>query len=333
MIIVYYLSESKRELLKVEVTIDSELPDSIVWIDVIEPTLEEERFIEQRFDIEPPNRQEIDKIEVLSPFYLEEGVCIMTVTVLHKPDTDYPESTAITFILTSDHLITLRYAKPRLFNYFASRAMRRPKSYNSPEAILEGIIESIVHKIADVLEKTGNELDDLLLEIFDRKSKIMKSKMGGTSASYHDIVKQIGRYGNFISKNRESLVSISRLLIFFGQVDYKKLLVRRNNMLKLKNVSREVTSLSEYANFLSQRNNFLLDATLGMITVEQNMIIKVLTVAAAVFMPPTLIASIYGMNFMHMPEVGWMMGYPFALLMMLVSGLFPYLFFKKRGWI
>ncbi len=338
MILVYH--STKRGMVKTEITPQDKLPRSVLWIDLVEPTPEEERYIANNLDIDTPNREELDKLEVVSPYYKEDNAYFMTVTILYKQEADSPRSMPITFIITPKCLVTLRHARPRTFSNFASRALRKSDLYSSPELILEGLVEALVHRIGDVLEKTGNELDELLLKVFDRKQDAVKSSTkANTSEYYDDIIKQIGRYGNFISKNRESLVSISRMLIFFGQItqekpaDGKATNSRKGYAMQFRNISREVHSLSEYANFLSQRNNFLLDATLGMLNVEQNMIIKVFTVAAAVFMPPTLIASIYGMNFKAMPELEWLLGYPFALMIMIISALIPYLFFRKKGWI
>lgn len=101
----------------------------------------------------------------------------------------------------------------------------------------------------------------------------------------------------------------------------------------VKTLARDIRSLSDHASFLSQKITFLLEATLGMINIEQNAIIKIFSVAAVVFLPPTLIASMYGMNFKHMPELEWLVGYPFALVLMVLSAILPYMFFKSRGWL
>lgn len=328
MITIYTITGDRVE--SIELTAPSTMPENTVWIDLFEPTVEEEKSIEAALDINLPTREEMNKIEVMSPFYKEGNAHYMTVTVLDKSTHEYPDSAAITFILTPEYLVTLSYTRSYSFNTFAARAVRNPKSCASAENSLAGIIDVLVNKIADVLEEIGNELDALLKAIFEKSPtshKIISSK------HYNNIIRKIGYTGNLISKNRESLVSINRLLIYFGQIEESKHITKREYRLRFKHLTREVYSLSEYANFLSQRNSFLLDATLGMIYVEQNMIIKVFTVAAAVFMPPTLIASIYGMNFKHMPELDMISGYPIALSIIVVSAILPYLFFKKKGWL
>lgn len=333
-IIITIYFQSGKFVTKKEISPGEELPKDLLWIDLIEPTQAEEVFIEKKLQIEAPNREEQDKIEVISPYYKEGDSYFMTITALFKVDADYPESSPVSFILTPNCLVTVRHAKPRFFTNFAARILRQKEDYSTPGMILEGLVETLVNRIGDVLEKTGNELDNLLLAVFDRNAQTLRHKTKTNSSGYYDgIIKKIGRYGNFISKNRESLVSVSRLLIFFNQIEKGKLLAHREQKAKYLNISREVGSLTEYANFLSQRINFLLDATLGMLNVEQNMIIKVFTVAAAVFMPPTLIASIYGMNFKNMPEISWIFGYPMALVMIVVSALIPYYYFKRKGWL
>ncbi len=345
MIIAYTLSSGKHSKLnKIELTSDDVLPKNVVWVDLIEPTIEEEKLVESTLKIDAPTREEMDKIEVLSPFYKEDDSYFMTITAIHKADKDYPEGTAITFILNPRCLVTLRYSKPKAFNYFSARAVRNPSLSATPDLALEGILEAIVNGLADILEKTGNEIDQLLVDVFEKpkgigsdttkKDRQSEYEDDGLSNNYYNIlIKRVGRTGNLISKIRESLVSINRMLIFFGQIEDGKYMARKEHRMRFRNLAREIHSLTEYANFLSQRNSFMLDATLGMINVEQNMIIKVFTVAAAVFLPPTLIASVYGMNFKFMPEVEWVFGYPFSLILMVLSAVLPYYFFKRKGWL
>lgn len=346
MIIAYTLSQN-AELERVEMEAGGEIPQNTVWIDLIEPSLEEEKTIEKALSIEAPTREEMDKIEVTSPFYKEGESYYMTITALNKADKQYPEGTAIIFILNKRCLVTVRYARPKAFSYFAGRAMRNSALCNSPEIILEGLIESMVHSVADVLEKTGNEIDQLLIDVFEKpkefesesakKNKTWKQhipdKENTASNYYTNIIKRVGKTGNLISKIRESLVSINRMLLFFGQVEDIQTSSKKEHKNRSHSISLEIQSLTEYANFLAQRNSFLLDATLGMINVEQNMIIKIFTVAAAVFLPPTLIASIFGMNFKFMPELDWVFGYPAALFLIVSSAILPYYFFKKKGWL
>ena len=329
MITIY--TDLDNRLQKQEMNIGSAIPKNSLLIDLYEPTTNEEQYIENILQINIPTRAEMDKIELMSPFYKDGNAHYMTVTVLDKPSKEeHPDSTAVTFILTPECIVVIRYSTPWSLVNFIARATRGLQQCNSPENILNGILESFINKTADVLEEAGNELDDLLKAIFEKSTKqeIISSK------KYNSVIRKIGYTGNLISKNRESLVSINRLLIYFSQIeDNPRITSKKEFRIKFKNLAREVHSLGEYGNFLSQRNSFLLDATLGMISVEQNMIIKVFTVASAVFMPPTLIASIYGMNFKNMPELSFVLGYPMALAIIITSALLPYFFFKKKKWL
>ena len=163
-------------------------------------------------------------------------------------------------------------------------------------------------------------------------SRDVFSRSGGeTSRDFQKLIARIGRAGDLATKARESLVSIGRLLAFAIQASQAR--GRKGSGSRLKTVGRDVASLSDHASFLNQKINFMLDATLGMINIEQNAIIKIFSVAAVVFLPPTLIASIYGMNFTDMPELGLPFGYPLALALMVVSAILPYWYFKRRGWL
>lgn len=343
--IIAYTFSAKDGVKKIDVKVGGSIPKNTVWIDLLEPSLEEEKLIEKALKIDAPTREEIDKIEVMSPFYKEGVSYYMTVTALNRPEDNHVEGAAVIFILNPKCLVTLRYSKPKAFAYFSARSMRYPDMCMSPDIVLEGLIESIVHSTADMLERTGNEIDQLLIDVFekpygthkvrkknkrDQTNKPMTDKAG---SYYTNIIKQVGKTGNLVSKSRESLVSIHRMLIFFGQIDDSKFLSKKEYRTRFRNLTREMYSLTEYANFLAQRNSFLLDATLGMINVEQNVIIKVFTVAAAVFFPPTLIASIYGMNFHNMPELDWTLGYPLVLVLIVLSAILPCLYFKKKGWL
>lgn len=342
MIIAHTLTKIKGKLNidKIELSSDSKIPENTVWLDLIEPSVEEERFINKALNIDAPTREEMDKIEVMSPFYKEDNAYFMTITAIHKINKDYPEGTAIIFILHARCLVTLRYARPRSFSGFSSRATRLPQLCANPETVFEGLVEALVNELADVLERTGNDIDQLLVDVFEKPTHFTENANSKQSEPveqdsdyYRTIIKRVGQTGNLISKIRESLVSINRMLIFFGHIDDIRANQKREFRARFRNISREIHSLTEYANFLAQRNSFLLDATLGMINLEQNMIIKVFTVAAAVFLPPTLIASAYGMNFKYMPELDWTFGYPFSLLLMVLSAVLPYYFFKKKGWL
>jgi magnesium transporter len=215
---------------------------------------------------------------------------------------------------------------PLPFRRFIAYSERHPAAATTAPGILAGLLESIIERTADVLERVGQGLDDLSANVFAADHK-------GTSRArdLRSVMERIGRDGDLTSKARESLVTLARQLTFIQQSTAMQM--PKDLVARYRSMSRDVLALSDHASFLANKSSFMLQATLGLINIEQNNIIKIFSVAAAVFLPPTLIASIYGMNFHFMPELDWPFGYPLALAIMLVSALLPYYFFRRRGWL
>lgn len=304
-----------------------EIPADAVWIDMLHPTDEEEDLVERALAIDVPTHEEMQEIEISSRLYRQDGTLFMTATLLANADSDKPESGPVTFVLTADRLVTIRYLEPRPFQVFAQRVLRRGSGFDSAVTTLVGLLDAIVDRTADILEHVAADVDAISREIFEHSSaRPTKTR------DFQDVLRRIGRKGDLNSTARESLVSIGRLSTFLAQgLDGAK--VSRDTKTRVETLGRDVHSLTDHASFLSNKVTFLLDATLGMINIEQNAIIKIFSVAAVVFLPPTLIASIYGMNFEAMPELEWLLGYPFALALMVASAILPYWYFKRRGWL
>jgi magnesium transporter len=323
----------------------AELTRTAVWIDLLEPTAEEEQNLEAALGIDIPTREEMQAIELSSRLYEEKGVLYMTATVLTNADTDRPESAAITFILATNKLVTLRYVDPVPFQAFAKRREANLQRYQTPSQFLGGLVDAIIERIADILESAGARLDGLSARIFGRDNsavvipltdRIAHSPRGearkARQRDYDEVLQLIGAVSDLISRTRESLVSFTRLTSYYREVR-RETAEQGESLAHLKTISGDLAALSDHATFLGGKLSFLLDATLGMIANEQNAIIKILSVAALVFLPPTLVAGIYGMNFHVLPELSWPYGYPFALAIMLASAVLPYLWFKRRGWL
>ncbi len=297
------------------------------WLDLIGPTEEERALVGEALGIDVPTREEMYEIEVSSRLYMEEDVPFMTALILFHADTPQPETTPITFILTRTRLVTVRYADPASFRTFISQVQRRPLRAATPERALCGLLEAVTDRIADILERAAGDLDAVSREVFAESSGRERRKRRDLT----EVLRRIGRSGDLISKTRESLVSITRLVTFLSATS--KTSARKGLRVRLKTLARDTLSLSDHAAFEANNVNFLLQATLGVINIEQNAIIKTFTVAAVAFMPPTLIASIYGMNFDVMPELRWPLGYAFALGVMVLSAILPLLYFKRKGWL
>ncbi|PWK63886.1 magnesium/cobalt transporter CorA [Aminobacter sp. AP02] len=302
--------------------------DKVVWADLFNPTREEEAMIEQWLGVGVPTREEMEEIEISSRLYVEDGAYFMTATLPSQADSDDPVMSPVTFVLRRNLLVTIRYHEPRAFTTFPMRAEKASTGCTTAETILIGLLEAIVDRLADILERASRGVEAISKDIFNPTA----TKASKRDRDFQRLLKDIGRKETLTSDIRDALTSLQRLSGFLanavGQGKNGK-----DAKAHVKTLSRDVLSLTDHANFLSQKITFLLDATLGMINIEQNGIIKIVSVAAVVFLPPTLVASIYGMNFELMPELKWLFGYPFALGMMVVSAILPYWFFRRRGWL
>lgn len=298
-----------------------------IWIDLDTPSHDEEIRLEALLDVDIPTREDMEEIEISSRLYHEDGAAFMTAMLPAQADGDDPQMAPVTFVLTAARLITVRYHTPRAFQTFPQRAEKVAMGCTTGEAVLIALLEAIVDRVADILERAGREIDGISRTIFRQPG----GKPGKTG-DFRKVLQDIGRKGDLISNIRDSLMTLDRLDGFFTQVTTQ----RKNEKdvrARIKTLSRDIRSLGDHAAFLSQKITFLLDAILGMINIEQNAIIKIFSVAAVVFLPPTLIASIYGMNFRVMPELGWPFGYPMALGLMVLSAVLPYVYFQRRGWL
>jgi len=300
-----------------------------VWIDLLNPTREEDLVVEQALGIAVPTREEMAEIEASSRLYQEGGAHYMTALVLFQPDAPNEplSATPITFILAGNRLVTVRYAEPRGIKIFLARVQKRDAPCMNGVAVLVGLLEAIIDREADRVEHIQADVDKLSQTIFG-----VKGGERTRTLRFDASIRAIGREGELTSRSRESLLTLDRLLTYLGHVmsergDDKPLRAR------VKTAHRDVQSLADHIGYLSTKITFLLDATLGMINNEQNTIIKIFSVLAVALMPPTLVGTIYGMNFEHMPELKWMFGYPFALMAMVVSAVIPWLYFKRKGWL
>lgn len=293
----------------------------VVWVDLFVPTVEEETFVEKIFAINIPTSDEMHEIELSNRLYQENGALYATFTVVTKSDTILPEMASITFVLVGATLITVRYSDPQPFRVIQSRLQKIGQS--KAVTVTAELMEAIVNRMADILESIGHQMDGMTQTIFH-------SGKDGKKLDFEEILRHIGVNGDAISKTRESLVSINRMAGFLLHAPAFHATTEHDRM---RTILHDIAALSDHANFLSSKVNFLLDATLGMVNIEQNAIIKIVSVGTIVLMPPTLIASIYGMNFELMPELKWIAGYPMAIGMMILAALLPYKLFKSKGWL
>lgn len=293
-------------------------PD-VLWIDLLKPTRDEELAVEAALGLQLPTVEEMQALEPSSRLYQENGGTFMTATLLARSHQDAPFATPVTFVLAKGLLVTLRYETLRAFSVFSERAP--DGDLQSGSSALLGLLDAIVERLAKTLEDMGDKVEQA-------SSAIFKRPQGG---NFRPLLTDLAQAQSVTSLTRTSLASLARTL------GYASLAAEISSDTEcrahLETLQRDVQSLTEHAGYQSSHVAFLLDAALGLINIEQNGIIKFFSVVAVVFMPPTLIASIYGMNFDVLPELHWRGGYPMALLAMLVAAALPVLWFKRRGWL
>lgn len=294
-----------------------------IWIDLLNPSQAEEDAIEQILNLDIPTREEMAEIELSNRLHHEDSALFMTALIISYSDTLQPHLDPISFVLTDKQLITVRYVAPQTVTSF----LEKLKKFNTPKPapiLLMDLITANVNRLADILEKIGLTIDNYSQQIFAQSTPQHK-------VNYAQFMQQIGFHGDLNTKVCESLLTFNRLIPYFLQKATP--LLRDTDILRLNTVHKDVVALSEHANFLANKITFLLDAILGLVNIEQSNIIKLFSVAAVIFLPPTLIASIYGMNFKFMPELSWKFGYALAISMMLLAAWLPYKYFKYRKWL
>ncbi|QMW22416.1 magnesium transporter CorA family protein [Sandaracinobacteroides saxicola] len=315
---------------------DGVLPEGTVWVDVADPLPHEKEWVEKALALDLPTRADMEEIEASSRVYREGDASFMTATQVVGLDSDDPTAVPIAFILTPRLLVTLRFSDPHSFRQMILHCERVPLP-DSSLAVLIKLLDMIVDRLADILERMSADVDRTSRQVFGRDTPKTKRL---SSDNLRDILSQIGAIQFVVNKVHDSLLTFARMISFLNlpqeteaAANGSRAKLDKRSREGLKSLVRDVSSLLENSSYLTNNIAFLLDAALGRISIEQNAIIKIFSVAAVVFLPPTLVASIYGMNFEHMPELKLQLGYPMAILMMILSAVLPYLWFKKKGWL
>jgi magnesium transporter len=297
-----------------------------VWFDLLNPTKEEDNHVETLLGISVPTRAEMREIEASSRFYQENGASYMTGFIVHNIDEQTLGTSTLTFILTGNALVTVRYTDSKAFPTFLARVDRGDASCQSGASIMIGLIETLVERQADLIEQIQDRVDKLAKGVFD----LQKRRTRDTKLDV--LLKGTGTQGDIVARVAESATSLERVLHVLKNTAQERN-CEGKIFQRIETADRDLTSLAEHMRFLSDRIGFLLNATLGLISNEQNQIIKLFSVMAVMLMPPTLVASVYGMNFRHMPELEWIGGYPMALGLMFISAVVPFIYFRRKGWL
>ena len=304
------------------------IPAGALWLDLLNPTDKEEKLAEEALGQNIPTREEMLEIEPSSRLYERQGALFMTAAVLYGFKDGRPDTDPIGFILTDKLLVTVRYIDPTPFVVFAEHLYGEPELAKDSLTILVRLLDAIVDRLADELEATAREIEKVSSRIFEHRSRARADRK--TEVRLEALLLRLGAVQRMLTEIRESAVGTGRLLGFLGAA---KRVEGGEHHSHVESLHGDVRGLLDHADFLTDNLTFLLEASLGLITLEQNYVMKLFSVFAVVLMPPTLVAGIYGMNFEHMPELDWLYGYPFALGLILVSAVLPYWIARRIGWL
>lgn len=298
-----------------------------VWIDLLSPDEAELREVEERTGIRVPDLAALREIEATSRLRVDGEILYMTAPMITGVTTDHWQYAPTGFILTPDRLVTVRYADLAPFD--AVLAELETAADLTPALALARLLEEAVDRAADHLEHASEKVSDVSQTIFFEEP----SHRGLSRETRHlrDMMRTVGRASDRASRVRYTFLSIGRMVNFVLDRCTPKLDAAMTE--RLEAIRHDILSLDEFETSLAGRIQLLQDAATAFISIEQNDVVKVLTVASVVGVPPVLVVGIYGMNFHHMPELAWPMGYPYALALCFLSGLIPYLWFKWRNWI
>jgi magnesium transporter len=303
----------------------AELAPDVIWVDLMQPEAEEVEFVERALGVHVPSREELSEIETSSRLRAEDGVLYLSAPLIYRASTSEAHPTPVGFVVSPKHLVTVRFEDLSAFTTPATEPAK-----NVAEAFAH-IVEAVIDRIADGLERIAADLDAISHRLFRAAPLTAKTRRPAReTADLRVMLRRIGGDGDLLASVRDSLLSLSRIVPYVGSMGSDWL--PDGEKQRLETMRRDISSLSDYHGHLANKVQLLLDATLGLINVEQNDIIKVLTIVSVVGVPPTLVASMYGMNFKNMPELNWAWGYEWGLALILISAVAPLLWFKWRGW-
>lgn len=308
------------------------LPDAVAWIDAFEPSEHERAFLAQALGTAIPTRDMLVEIESSSRLSTADGALLISLTATVRDGDGYPGTTPVGFVVTPARVATLRFARLPSFENLAREVCAKGDVSPGGMGATVTILEMIVDQIADLLERIGGELDAVSRDIFLNATLTGDSKHRPRRSgdALHELLRSIGRHADLVSKVSESLLGLSRVPTF--AITKGAEMTTPELKTRLETIAADTKSLHEFQEHLAGKTQFLLDALLGLANIEQNNVFRVLTVVSVVGIPPTFVASMYGMNFKNMPELDWAYGYPYGLTLIALSALIPAIWFKLRGW-
>ncbi len=305
------------------------IPMGATWIDLEEPTREEELLVERCLGVAVPTPEEMAEIEPSSRLYAHDGAIYLTISALYGVEDGTPSSAPIGFVLTDKRLVTVRYVTPKPIRIFSENVRRDPQLASGSTVAFCGLLDAMIDRLADELENVGAEIEKISSRIFAPTVDARRIPADRLTL----LLTRIGKTQLLLAKIRETETSANRALVFLNGTVSLRSRKSADAREHIASLIADAQSLGDHSVFLANHLYFLLDASVGLISIEQNAAMKLFSWVAVVLMPPTLIAGIYGMNFHFMPELHWTYGYPFSLALMLASAVLPLLYLKRRGWL
>jgi magnesium transporter len=300
-----------------------------LWIDMVNPDEPTRQLVEATTGLHVPTREELSEIETSSRLWREGDTLTVSLPGLVRGESGEPRSSPIGFVLSQERLLTVRFAAVPAFDTYAARCRLGQNGDRNPMSLMLGLCESLVERIADLLEREGEELDAVSRRVF-RPSDSRRARPRRAETELRALLRNVGRVGDLVSKVRDMLLGLGRMIPF---VLANAPWITPEQKSRFKILRADIASLTDYDGHLANKVQFLMEATIGFIGIEQSNIIRVLTVVSVVGVPPTFFASMWGMNYRNMPELDWTFGYPMALLVIILSAVLPLVWFRIRGWL
>ncbi len=309
------------------------LPPGVVWLDLYDATPAELDFVERVVDLKLPSDDRLTDLQTSSRLRLDGETLQVFTPVVFRDAADRVRITTVGFILSPKLLVTLRTEELKSFSDYIQRKTTAADEHKVHTAtdVFVGLMETIVDRLADGMEKVGAELDEVSRNIFNgHLDRTQHPKPIKYEADLQSILQIVGRSGELTSNVRDSLLGIGRVLAFIATNVQEKLAA--DPKMRIKTLRQDIAALNDYESRLTDKVQFLLDSTLGFINIDQNRMFKLLTVASVIGIPPTFVVGLYGMNFKNMPEYDWAYGYQWGLLLVALSIAVPVIWLKTKGW-
>ena len=306
----------------------AELPEEIIWIDLLDPSGDEKRFVEERLGIRVPSEAALGEIEASSRLVFEHGTLYLSSPSVRIDEYKETQLTSVGFIIGPRVLVTVRFWPLTVFDEVAKR-LDTDEDLQNGMCVFTALIGAMVDRGADVLEQLGTSADKLSRFVF--KGRLGRGpRRVRSSRKMRQSLTELGDLADQLAKARDVLLNVGRIATFAAEAGREWITPASKR--RLDAVSKDVVSLGDYETRLSDKIQLLLDAILGFVNIQQNDLFKILTIVSVAGVPPTILVGIWGMNFKMMPELNWAWGYPLAWLAVIASGVLPLIWFKRRGW-